>query len=517
MKAFITTSLAALIALSIDALCGTGFRVTPYLQNPSPGAMSIRWLSETASVGQLRYHRSGGPTNRVASRSAMASELDYHVSEHHHFAPQPAPSTPYMHRVRLTNLVAGAWYSYRVTQRDEVYSNRFRAPPGRDESIRFAVYADCETEPESTGAFREWPDPSGKTRGRPYLLDQTDGYSNNLAVIQSRNPDLAIIAGDITEAGGEQRDWDEFWKHNAGTYNDLGGRLPILAAPGNHEYYGGTAGGRTYSQPGSETAVSKYLAYFENPPNGTEDSEQHERFFRVDYGPATFIFIDSCNGADTPGKDTNFRLSTFDGAKAPDFNPGSVQYAWLESELADAQKVSRFTFATFHHCPYSVGPHADPNEGQTSVPLQVLTPLFHRYGVDAVFCGHDEMYEHSRVPEKEIQPGGRSTPHDLHVYDVGIGGDGLRGPVPGLENPFQVFLAHTDSPEVWRGDRLVDGGKHYGHLEVNIEKDSRGHWQARISPVYVFPIRAEHSKNIIKCERRVYDDELIITPAVIAK
>ena len=38
--------------------------------------------------------------------------------------------------------------------------------------------------------------------------------------------------------------------------------------------------------------------------------------------------------------------------------------------------------------------------------LRELTPLFIRYGVDAVFNGHDELYEHSAVAGSEILPDG---------------------------------------------------------------------------------------------------------------
>ena len=102
--------------------------------------------------------------------------------------------------------------------------------------------------------------------------------------------------------------------------------------------------------------------------------------------------------------------------------------------------------------------------------MRVLTDLFMRYGVDAVFAGHDEMYEHSLIPdgvERLPGDGNKTRPHILHVYDVGIAGDGLRGPYagPGSDhpefpgNPDQVFLAHHNAPEVWDGKRLVSGGQ----------------------------------------------------------
>ena len=411
-----------------------------------------------------------------------------------------------MQRTRLTNLTAATWYDYAVTQDSQIYSNRFRTPPGKHAEVRFLVYGDSETEPESVGK-RE---PYSGAPGNSYFFDQRDGYRNNIAVMQSRRPDFIAIAGDLTESGGEQRDWDEFWKHNAGEFDDLAGSAPILAAAGNHEYYTGP-GGDIYGQPGSEIAHAKYREYFENPPNGVGNAAQQERFFRVDYGSVAMLMIDSCNGDDSDStKDSSSgpgRLVRADGCEAPDFNPGSVQYMWLSNELAKAQAECLFSFVVFHHCPYSVGPHGVVSESQSGVPLRVLTPIFQRYGVDAVLCGHDEMYERSVVPGYEVHPWGGSNVINLQVYDIGIGGDGLRSPQ--YANPYQAFLAHDDAPTVWNGSQLLSGGKHYGHLEVNVETNELGQWQARMTPAYVFPL-VNPSGVATGYERRVYNDEVIV-------
>ena len=97
----------------------------------------------------------------------------------------------------------------------------------------------------------------------------------------------------------------------------------------------------------------------------------------------------------------------------------------------------------------------------------------------------------------------------MQFYDVGIGGDGLRGPQEGLQNPQQKFLVHTHAPEVWRNGVLVEGGKHYGHLEVDIERLTNGTWQAVLKPVYVFPLFAEDG-TYLSSERRLYDDVITL-------
>ncbi len=485
------------------------FRVQPYLQNPAEDAMTVIWFGDDAAAGTIAVDGVGVFT----SSPVLAEELAYHEYEVP-LLPEGDPGAPYLHRIRIEGLQSGTSYDYRVTQGGVSFEAGFRTTPTADQAIRFLVYADSETEPESTGRTQRWAEPYGDVYRR-YIADQTVGYAENIRVMKSRQPDLVAIAGDLVEAGGAQRDWDEFWRHNAGQLNDLAGWAPLLPAVGNHESMG--LDGGWYDAEASRAALAKYRTYFETPDNGSSKQQHQDRYYRVDYGPITLITIDASNGLpDGSSQDTNFDLAgegetDFFGqpGEAPDFNPGSAQYQWLEAQLADAKVNSRFTFVQFHHAPYSVGPHGFTTEydGHSGVPARVLTPLFAQYGVDAVFSGHDEMYEHSIVD-------------GVHFYDVGIGGDSLRGPYMGqdglyydetlMDNEFQVFLAHLDAPEVWDGNCLLSGGKHYGHLEVNVFADDDGLWQAELTPVYVFP-QMDELGNIIGWERRVYDDVTVLT------
>jgi len=246
----------------------------------------------------------------------------------------------------------------------------------------------------------------------------------------------------------------------------------------------------------------KFLTYFEHPANGAADERHEERYHRLDFGPVALITLDTTNsGADDGADDTNHDLDRADAPHVPDIAPGSAQYAWLERELAAAQAAGRIIFVQFHHAPYSSGPHGlppgsgpgeNPHSGQ---PLRGLAPLLHRHGVQAVFSGHDEMYEHSVV-------------EGVHYYDVGIGGDALRGPDEAARNDRQIFLAHDHAPEHWAGNMLESGGKHYGHVEVDVARRT-GHpgFSVTIRPVHVFPVLdAEESGRITGWERREYDD-----------
>jgi hypothetical protein len=113
--------------------------------------------------------------------------------------------------------------------------------------------------------------------------------------------------------------------------------------------------------------------------------------------------------------------------------------------------------------------------------------------VAAVLSGHSEMFERSFGD-------GNNDGIGVMYYDVGVSGDGLRGErrdgagftTPLLNyNPFSEWSADQNAAEQWAlvngVVQLVDGGKHYGHLEIDVE-------------------RLDSNYNLLGTERRVYAD-----------
>lgn len=498
-----------------DSKPGSGFRVQPYLQNPTSNAITLSWFSHDEQAGQVTVWESlsGEKDSRVfVSEPVRADALAYHPAEKCDTANCADQAMPFHHELRITGLEAGQSYNYAVIQDDDEAGGSFRTPGSGDGSLRFIVYADSETEPESTGKHADWPGIDAFAAKRKYPVDQTTGYAQNLLVMQNRRPAFVAIAGDLVQSGGEQRDWDEFWSQNSA----LAASVFIVPALGNHEYFGGPGVMGKYATRDSERGVQKYKTYFDLPHNKAINPAHSERYYALNYGAITLLVLDTTNGIPhRSGKDTNWRLvGENEGGVAPDWHLGSEQYRWLEKELGKAQETSRFTFVMFHGAPYSSGVHgrlpgdAPDQDILSAQPIQALTPLFLRYGVDAVFNGHDEMYERSVVSGQEVRPQGSKRNHEIHFYDIGIGGDGLRSPVEDVINPQQRFLAHSDAPEVFGPDAvLLSGGKHYGHLEVNIEKNADGKWQADIDAVYIFPLM-DAGGQVLGFERRIYDDSI---------
>jgi hypothetical protein len=496
------------------------FRVRPYLQHPAPDAMTVRWFTHAGTPGTLTCDG-----RSFTSRPILCHDLDYQPSES---SDGQFTACPYLHSVRIDGLEPSMSYPYEVVQDGQTVRAVLTTSPrpgevGRGGGVRLFFYSDARARPESRSEREPWK-PTVALPGGPrprwartsYPVERTVAYRTNLALIAARtaeslragNPALVSIVGDLVESGGEQRHWDEFWRHNAGSFGTLAARVPIVAAPGDRENYGGTVtddpltnrGG--FFPPITLFAIRKFLTYFEHPSNDADDERHDGRYFRLDFGPVTLLSLDTNNGGTDGGADdTNLELARGDALHIPDYAPGSPQHDWLVRELAAARDRGSITFVQFHHAAFSSGPHGRPagtgdaRDEHSGRPLRAFAGLFRDHGVRAVFSGHDQMYEHSAVD-------------GVHWYTVGIGGAGLPEPHPAAVNDARVFLAHDNAAERWQRDVLEAGGRHYGHVEVDvIRSETGGGFTVTITPVHIFPVLSpDQPGEVIDWERRVYDD-----------
>ena len=293
-------------AHAADSDAARQFRVRPYLLDPAPDAMTVRWFSDSGDAGTLECD---GRTQ--TSSPVLARDLDYDDAEPLDLR---YASTPYIHSVRVTGLEPARSYPYSVTQDGATLKAVLTTAPrpgdvGRGGGVRLFLYGGSATQPESRESHAEWP-PSPSLPGGPrppwvkgYPVDETTGYRMNLALMASRaaeslragNPVLACVLGDLVENGGEQRDWDEFWRHNAGDFGTFAARVPLAAVAGERDVCGGPPstdplkdlGG--YSGPATLRAARKFATYFEHPANGAADERHEGRYWRMDFGPVTLL------------------------------------------------------------------------------------------------------------------------------------------------------------------------------------------------------------------------------------
>lgn len=554
------------------------FRISPYIQVADQNLVQIRWFAGQNYPSTILFKDSKG--NILKSTDVSGKEM----AELYYTNAEKSESIPglegqnwlggekYFRYEYSLRVPSGESIFYEVTLNGQRFSKTFKSAPDSKgwENIRFIALSDSETEPIGRVTHRAWY--PGIPLFRPfatpalwkqkfgttieegieipnYFLTEKEGYTANLEVINSRNPDFMLMPGDLVQGGAYMPAWDEFWQHNAGQFGAGLASYPIIPAIGNWESYGGLNSGYGYNEKGQFNPVlgrSRFHTFFEI---GIEDPLQKHRqsYYRTDYGPITILTLDSSNGtpeqkrSDTPpeqrlknkeysghGTDTqeNYTQAEYNAAGGTDlsgFGPGTNQYVWLEANLKKAKEAKKLIFVQFHHVPYASGEHGVPmnhelSTGQGGTPLRVLHPLFEEYGVIAVLAGHDELFERSFVDEDGDGKG-------VHYYDVGVAGDGLRGvkrnwlsnPLETLDyNQFSKWTADQKSTEQWNTSGtnpvLTDGGKHYGHLEVNLKKVKDGNKtfaQIDFEPIYIFPVM-DQNYNLQRIERRIYNDQLRI-------
>jgi hypothetical protein len=166
---------------------------------------------------------------------------------------------------------------------------------------------------------------------------------------------------------------------------------------------------RQMSDAHSRFAFDLVIMLGDNMYGGQKLSDFVTKFERP-YAPllaAGVSFQASLGNHDRP-ENVFYKLYNMDGRRYYTYARGNVRFfaldttqmdpkqlGWLETALKDAREAWKICY--FHHPLYS-----DALRHGSSVDLRVLLePLFLKYGVNAVFSGHDHVYERLR-PQKGI-------------------------------------------------------------------------------------------------------------------
>jgi len=203
-------------------------------------------------------------------------------------------------------------------------------------------------------------------------------WSRALRAAYGAAPDARFIVhgGDLVDHAKVAWEWDE-WFAAASWINAC---IPIVPAIGNHEYYDGNWGVRTFSP--------FWRPQFTLPENGI-----------------------------TTLPETNYYLD-FQGLRILVLNSNveiEKQSEWLKKVLE--KNPNRWTIAVFHHPIYSGCRGRDNKEIRDA-----WNPLFSQYQVDIILTGHDHTYARGHSPEqKNLGASARTGP----VYVVSVSGPKL--------------------------------------------------------------------------------------------
>jgi predicted phosphodiesterase len=161
---------------------------------------------------------------------------------------------------------------------------------------------------------------------------------------------------------------------------------------------------------------------------GGSSPKDFEKKFELPYKPlleAGVKFYASLGNHDNPNERL-YKLFNMNGANYYTFKKGNVhffvldsnymdakQLAWLEKELQNAGNKD-WKICYFHHPLYSSG----KTHGSSIELRSLIEPMFTKYGVDAVFSGHDHVYERVH-PQKGIYYFTEGSSGQLRDHDLG--------------------------------------------------------------------------------------------------
>ena len=232
------------------------------------------------------------------------------------------------------------------------------------------VYRFMDTAGRASEAFEMvWPDTS-KQYSFLFLTDPQAAnaasysvYGNALerAYAVAKNPAFVILGGDMVDRGNNRSQWDLFFDYSVGVFS----RIPMMAAPGNHETY-------------DDNDLVNYRAYLGLPENGPEGYKETAYSFET--------------------HDALFMVMNTQASLKP-------QLDWMEKKAASSNK--KWKIVVMHRGLYAG--FYDETELRKSI-----APVFDRMGVDLVLNGHDHVYLRTTM-----KGGIKTTPGNGTTYITG--------------------------------------------------------------------------------------------------
>jgi 3',5'-cyclic AMP phosphodiesterase CpdA len=299
----------------------------------------------------------------------------------------------FVHHARITGLRPGTTYVYAAVAEGVLpEAGSFETAPAGRAPFTFTSFGD-QGVPGSVWA----PEREGYTASLSRLAAPSAG--DVVAGIEQVRPLFHLLNGDLSYANlsaDRVRTWNDFFTNNERSAR----RRPWMPAPGNHENELGNGA----------LGYDSFRTRFAVPTNGSADFEGLWYAFTV--GSVRVVVLANDDVALQDAGD-----SYVNGYSA------GRQKAWLERQLAAARGSREIDWIVV--CMHQVlASSADANGSDLGI-RQNWGPLFDRYEVDLVVCGHDHDYERSYAVRGTVPGSETLTPRPVSaeskVIDTGQG------------------------------------------------------------------------------------------------
>jgi hypothetical protein len=377
-REFLThAGLAGVAVASTGANAGTG---RPEDLSGTPEQIHLTWGDDPATSVCISW---ASPSQAINPRILLDTPAKRAVVVHavqRTYTDGLNGQTVFTYHARVSKLKPDSIYGYTVTADNDKNQQRpfradFRTAPRGRVSFRFTSFGDLATPVTS------WTLSSAQSR---YAVE----------VVERFKPLFHLLNGDLCYAnlnpGAQPAVWADFGKNAQVS----AANRPWMPCPGNHEIeFGNGAQG-----------FNSYLTRYALPDNGTRFPGCWYRF-RV--GSVLFISLSADDviyqdsGAFVTGP-APLRPAPSTGGSP--IEPGTSLYIrgysdgeqtrWLENTLSEASEDQDIDWIVVQMHQDALS-SAEFGNGSDKGIREAWLPLFDRYGVDLVLCGHDHDYERS--------------------------------------------------------------------------------------------------------------------------
>jgi Calcineurin-like phosphoesterase/Purple acid Phosphatase, N-terminal domain len=280
----------------------------------------------------------------------------------------------YAYHARISGLAADTSYLYgAVHEGASVEFGTVRTAPRGRAAFSFTSFGDQGTptlgrryKPPGGGTGMPNPPFVNDNLGSPAAADTTLG-------VERIQPLFHLFNGDLSYANLAEdrvRSWWDFWSNNSRSARNR----PWMPSPGNHENELGNG----------PIGYKAYQTYFLLPPAAGQTETTRGLWYAFTAGSVRVVSIANDDIAYQHGGDTYVRGYS-----------GGAQKAWLEQELAAARANRAIDWIVVCMHQVAISTADAPFNGADLGIRQEWSPLFDRYAVDLVVCGHEHHYERS--------------------------------------------------------------------------------------------------------------------------
>jgi hypothetical protein len=383
---------------------------------PPVGGLHLQFGADAATEMTVSWHTMQSVRHPRVVLGRLSGTLERTVAaEEATYIDAKSTQTVYAYHAKLTALQPGSAYLYAALHEGaEPEIGTFRTVARGRVPLTFTSFGDQGT--PTLG--KRYAPPAGVTIANPpYVNDNLGGPagSDTTLGVERLRPAFHLFNGDLCYANladDRVRTWDDFWTNNTRSARNR----PWMPSPGNHENELGNG----------PIGYRAYQTYFSLPAVAGQTDVTRSLWYAFTAGSMRVIAL----------ANDDIVYQDAGNSYVRGYSAGA-QKAWLESELAATRRDRRIDWIVV--CMHQVAiSTADQFNGADLGIREEWLPLFDRYGVDLVVCGHEHHYERShpirgRQANATLTPIPASTATDVIDTTKGtvhmvIGGGGTSAP-----------------------------------------------------------------------------------------